>query len=107
MAVGVGLVLVMESPWTALVYLSLMGGSMGLASGTGSALWAELYGTRHLGAIKSLGSSMAIFGTALSPALFGWILGAELGFQWILCGTIGLTLLTALISLPVCLRKNA
>ena len=106
MAFGIGLLLMMDSPWTALIYLSLMGGSMGLASGTGSALWAELYGVRHLGAIKSLGSSMAILGTALSPALFGWILGAGTSFHWILIGTIALTLLTAVVSLPVCLKKG-
>lgn len=106
MALGIGLLIAMDSTWTALIYLSFMGGSMGLASGTGSALWAELYGVRHLGAIKSLGSSMAIFGTALSPALFGWILGAGIGFEWILIGTIALTFLTAAISLPVCLKKN-
>lgn len=106
MALGIGLLLVVESNWAALIYLSLMGGSMGLASGTGSALWAELYGVRHLGAIKSLGSSIAIFGTALSPALFGWILGADVGFQWILIGTVALTLSTAAVSLPVCLKRN-
>ncbi len=105
MAAGIGLLMALDSPWVALAYLSLTGASIGMASGTGSALWAELYGVRHLGAIKSLGSSLAVFGTALSPAIFGWILDADISFQWILGGTIGLTFLAAAISLPVCLRK--
>ena len=106
MAVGIGLLMAFDSPWTALAYLSLTGASIGMASGTGSALWAELYGIRHLGAIKSLGSSLAVFGTALSPALFGWILDAEFSFQLILGATIGLSVLASAISLPVCLGRT-
>jgi MFS family permease len=107
MAAGIALLMAFDSPWIALAYLSLTGASIGMASGTGSALWAELYGVRHLGAIKSMGSSLAVFGTALSPALFGWMLGAEISFHWILCGTIGLVGVASAISLPVCLGKSA
>jgi hypothetical protein len=31
-----------------------------------------MYGTRHLGAIKSLGAAAMVFCTALSPILIGW-----------------------------------
>lgn len=105
MAAGIGLLMAFESPWTALAYLSLTGASIGMASGTGSALWAELYGIRHLGAIKSMGYSLAVFGTAVSPALFGWMLAAKISFHWILGGTIGLVLVASAISLPVCFGK--
>ncbi len=47
----------------------------GLASGGQStavnALWAELYGTAHLGAIRSLAMALSVFGSALSPIVFG------------------------------------
>jgi hypothetical protein len=36
-----------------------------------SAFWAEAYGVRHLGAIRSLVSGISVFGTAVSPVLFG------------------------------------
>lgn len=35
---------------------------------------AERYGTKQLGAIKSLFTSSMVFSTALSPLLFGWII---------------------------------
>lgn len=47
----------------------------GLASGGQStavnALWAELYGTAHLGAIRALATALSVFGSALSPIIFG------------------------------------
>ena len=50
----------------------------GLAVGSGapikSAIWAELYGLRHLGAIKSALATIIVLSTAASPALFGWLL---------------------------------
>jgi len=52
--------------------------SMGVSSGlyfTGlSALWAELYGPKHLGAIKSLTNAIMVFASALGPALVGSLL---------------------------------
>jgi MFS family permease len=49
----------------------------GLASGGQStavnALWAELYGTDHLGAIRSLAMALSVFGSAVSPIVFGAI----------------------------------
>ncbi|MEM9708369.1 MAG: MFS transporter [Pseudomonadota bacterium] len=49
--------------------------SMGLAQGANStvpaAFWAEAYGTRHLGAIKSLTTAIMVFGTAIGPVLTG------------------------------------
>ena len=50
----------------------------GLGVGSGapikSAIWAELYGTLHLGAIKSSLATIMVLSTAASPALFGWFL---------------------------------
>jgi len=47
----------------------------GIVSGgqatTTSALWAELYGTEHIGAIRSLAMALMVFGSALSPIIFG------------------------------------
>ena len=37
-------------------------------------MWAEVYGTRHLGAIRSMATAIMVFGTAVSPVLFGRLL---------------------------------
>ncbi len=97
---GIVLVLWGGIPYLPWVYMSLMGGSMGFASSVGGAMWAEIYGTRHLGAIKSLAASMGIFGTALSPALFGWALEAGIHFHGIMVSTVVAAILAAVLCLP-------
>ena len=104
--VGIGFLMIFGQAWVAWVYLTLMGASMGVIGALGTALWAELYGVKHLGAIKSLGTSLAIFGTALSPALFGWILDKNYSFQWILAGTVLIAGLAGLLSMSVCFQKQ-
>jgi MFS family permease len=39
-----------------------------------TALWAELYGTEHLGSIKSLITSLIVIATAISPMMLGFCL---------------------------------
>lgn len=39
-----------------------------------AALWAEVYGTRHLGAVRAFAASLSVFSTAASPALLGWLI---------------------------------
>jgi MFS family permease len=48
-------------------------GTLGPLKGT---FLAERYGTKHLGAIKSVLASSMVFSTALSPVLFGWLIDA-------------------------------
>lgn len=61
---------------------------MGITSGlyfTGlSALWAELYGPKYLGAIKSLTNAIMVFSSALGPALVGSLLNAGVSFTTIM-----------------------
>jgi len=55
-------------------YMLLMGISSGMYFTGLSALWAELYGPKHLGAIKSFTNSVMVFASALGPALVGSLL---------------------------------
>jgi MFS family permease len=71
---GIGLVILALAdslPWGG-VFLVLTGITVGFHSTTVAPFWAEMYGTRHLGAIKSLGAAAMVFCTALSPILIGW-----------------------------------
>jgi hypothetical protein len=43
-------------------------------------LWAELYGPRHLGAIKSFTNAVMVFASALGPALVGSLLEWGMSF---------------------------
>ncbi len=90
----------------AYAYLASAGASLGMSSAMTASLWAELYGVRHLGAIKSLGSSIAIFGTALSPALFGWLLDRGIDFDEIIWGNVALALISSVFAFVVCTRER-
>lgn len=62
-------------------FLALAGVSQGIAGPTMTALWAEIYGSASLGAIKGMVAGMSIFATALGPLLIGWLLLVEISFS--------------------------
>ena len=66
-----------EGSWVPAVSFALFGFSVGSGGPIKSAIWAELYGVCHLGAIKSMFATFMILSTAASPALFGWILDSS------------------------------
>ena len=61
-------------------------------------LWPELFGTGHLGAIRSLTSPIAIFATAAAPVLFGAIIDAGFDFRAIAFCCVGFVSLAALLA---------
>ena len=54
-----------------ILMMLLFGIVSGGQSTTTSALWAELYGTEHIGAIRSLAMAAMVMGSAVSPIIFG------------------------------------
>lgn len=75
------------APWAAFVYLALAGMSQGIASPMMTALWAEVYGVDHLGAVKGTVATLGIFGTALGPVLLGGLLKAGVSFEAVVAGS--------------------
>ena len=78
------------------VYLGLCGLNLGMIGPVSGGLWPELFGTGHLGAIRSLTSPIAIFATAAAPVLFGAVIDAGLDFHAIAFGCVGFVSLAAL-----------
>ncbi|MCC5986425.1 MAG: MFS transporter [Pararhodobacter sp.] len=58
----------------------LMGISVGLNVTMMATLWAELYGTRHLGGIRALTAAVMVLGTALGPGITGVLIDVGLDF---------------------------
>lgn len=61
-----------DDPATAPVFLGLMGFGAGLTQVLLGALWAELYGTRHIGSIRAFATAMMVFSTGLAPFVMGY-----------------------------------
>lgn len=87
-----------QQPWTAFLYLGLAGMTVGAGGPIKSALWAEAYGSRHLGSIRSLFSTLTIFSTSISPILLGWFLDEQWDLSWLLWGAAALMLMTSTLS---------
>jgi MFS family permease len=70
---GVGLVILAlaDSLFWGGVFLVLTGITVGFQSTAVAPFWSEMYGSQHLGAIKSLGAAAMVFCTALSPIVIG------------------------------------
>lgn len=84
-----------ENDLWAVAVLIFMGLSAGSTGPTFSSLWAELYGTRHLGAIRAAGAVLAVFASALGPVFIGWALDAQISIFAICMASLLITVFTS------------
>jgi MFS family permease len=77
-----------DAPIVALVYLLLAGIAVGSSQTVVNAIWAEVYGVRHLGAIRALAFSLNIVASALSPFSMGWLFDRGVSLEAIVAGCI-------------------
>ena len=63
-----------NNPYSAFVFLGLIGISNGFANVLGSSTWAEIYGVKYIGSIKALTTALMVFSTAFGTALFGLLI---------------------------------
>ena len=69
-----------DFPGVSFVYYALMGMSAGISVPSVNALWVEMYGRAHLGAVRALAHAMVVLFSAIGPVAFGLLLDA--GFVW-------------------------
>ncbi len=65
----------------AFVFMGLAGISNGFNGALVGALWPEVYGTRHMGAIRSVAFSVTVFASAAGPGLTGWLIDIGVPFD--------------------------
>ena len=63
-----------KAPYSALVFMGLLGITNGFTNVLISSLWAEIYGVNFLGAIKALTGALMVFSTALATTVFGLLI---------------------------------
>ncbi|MFV8816341.1 MFS transporter [Haliea sp. E17] len=73
---GAGLLLLAcsDSFLVAWGFMGLMAVSVGAYSTLSSPFYSEMYGTLHLGAIKSFTAATMVFATAVAPLVMGWLI---------------------------------
>lgn len=91
--------------WTALAVI-LMGAAGGGQATLLNACWAEFFGTKHLGSIKSATMALMVLGSAIGPGLSGWLIDQGVGFETQMLGYAVTFLIAALLLLyPVAFAK--
>lgn len=66
--------------WAAFAFMALLGISYGLSSTLFGAVWPEVYGTAHLGAVRSVIVSVMVLMTALGPGVTGFLIDAGVSY---------------------------
>jgi MFS family permease len=74
LALGLLTLVAFDHEAAAALYLTLTGLAAGASFTVPSAMWAEVYGVAHLGAIRALVSAIVVVSTAVSPAAMGGLI---------------------------------
>ena len=72
------------NPYIVIPYMVLIGFGSGFGYTTPPVLIAELYGLENLGSIKSLYSSMIVFGSSIGPVIMGGLKDLNFSIEIIL-----------------------
>lgn len=80
----------------ALIFLILMGVTVGMSGTIKTAVLAEIYGVRKLGTIRSLFTMFMVFSTALGPLLIGMMIDYGLSISIIMLSLAGLVFICLL-----------
>ena len=70
-----------DGMWVAVAFMSLLALAIGIYATTSAPFFADMYGTRHLGSIKSLSMAAMVFASAITPVLMGWLIDAEVSMS--------------------------
>jgi len=93
--------LVIFSNWTftPLVMMMLIAITNGTSAVLLTSTWSEIYGTKHLGGIRSITVSFFVFSTAIAPALFGYLIDHQFSINQIFSMMLGYLLFANLLLL--------
>jgi MFS family permease len=93
--------LVIFSNWTftPLVMMMLIAMTNGTSAVLLTSTWSEIYGTKHLGGIRSITVSFFVFSTAIAPALFGYLIDHQFSINQIFSMMLGYLLFANLLLL--------
>jgi MFS family permease len=96
LAVGMLILAWFDHPAWAWVYLAVSGLASGVRATIIPAMWAERCGTRHIGAIKSLATTLSVFGSAFGPPLMGWAIDVGIGIDTMIYATVAYMILATI-----------
>lgn len=88
-------------PAVAPIFMVLSGINEGFMAAVGTAIWAELYGTRYIGSIKAMALMIMVFSTAITPPAMGILFDQGVAVETITFGLLIYTVIAAFVTLPL------
>ena len=111
LAVASAAAALLSPAWGVYVFMLLIGISYGFTATLVGALWPEIYGVKHLGAIRAVIVAAMVFSTALGPGLTGALIDLGIGLPvqllWMSGWCLGACLLLGFISPRLVARTAA
>ncbi len=107
MACGLLVLAIVTALWSPFLYLALIGITTGGIATAGGALWAERYGSRHLGAIRAVAQAVMVVSTAIAPVALGLLLDGAYSVSAIAAALGGATLAAAALATAVAPPRRA
>lgn len=96
---GAGILLIgpFAGIWSWFVALGLAGVTTGIAHALWGTFWAEIYGTRHIGAVKAVAQAFMVVGSAIGPGITGWAIDGGVPFTgqvgWMTAAVVAISVL--------------
>lgn len=106
LAVGVAVLGISNHPLIAPAYWLLVGFTGGMNAPITSSIYAETFGTRSLGTVRSMFTFAMVVSTALGPVVYSFFLERDFSFDQIHYGVIAVILLNMMFVL-IKLRKHS
>jgi len=101
---GCLLLSVATQPHSLIIFMMLMGSCYGIYGAVFGAVWSEVYGTKHLGAIRSVVFAGMVLASALGPGITGLLIDHNVNFETQLLMMAMACVLGSLIQMPVSRR---
>ena len=102
--IGILVLLFFKNFFFLIIYMSLYGLNLGISAPFTGSLWAELFGLESIGTVKAVFHAIAVLVSALSPAIFGFIIDWGFGMRTI--SIICLIMIIIFSLLPILFDKN-
>ncbi|WP_417830184.1 MFS transporter [Thalassospira sp.] len=88
MMVGVGILAMTNTPWVILIYMGLVGITVGFATTLRTAIIPELVPLDEIGAVRSTLTAVMVLASAMGPAIYGWMFAADMSIAMMLVVTL-------------------
>ncbi|BDW87304.1 MFS transporter [Thalassospira tepidiphila] len=88
MMVGIAILALTTTPWVILIYMGLVGITVGFATTLRTAIIPELVPLDEIGAVRSTLTAVMVLASAIGPAIYGWMFAADMSIATMLVVTL-------------------